>query len=162
LITALGGYYTSGSSLLTVDDEGIITNIVTPWCGTTTTTSTTTTTTTINDILAGSFTIYNGGGSISRTLTNLEIWGTGGYTEIGGNNTYNVAGNINNPGYAEFSIFAEGGSDIVTVNTDALSCTGASITILGSGTTTVTIRITPDNYNGSTDTLSGYIIVTTS
>ena len=159
MITALGGYYTSTTGhLLLVDDEGIIVSIQ-PWCNTTT--STTTTTTTLGDVLAGGFTVSNAGGSVSDAIVNISGWGTGGTIPAGENRSYTVSGNIGStPGYAQFSIFADGGSNHVTVNSENLTCTDASISINGSGTSTVLITITPDNYNGSTDTLSGNITVT--
>lgn len=138
---------------------------------TTTSTSTTTTTTTIPptttttttaafDTIAGSFTVSNSGSSINSAVVNLGGYGPGATVSIGGVETLSPSGSIVTPSSAVFTIYSTGGgTDIVTVLSNTLACTNATVNVAGSGTTNVTITVTPTNYNGSTDSMSGDITV---
>ena len=112
------------------------------------------------DTIAGSFTVTNSGFSYDSLTVSLGGFGTGGTVTVGNTSTFNPSGNVSSPNSWVFTITDVNGSGTVSVNSDTLSCTNATVSVTGNNTTTITITVTPTNYNGSTDTISGDITIT--
>lgn len=120
----------------------------------------TTTTLAPHDMITGSFTITNRVESVSIVNVNLAGYGTNSSVFIDDTNTYSVSGNIYSPNSAIFTITTPGGSDPINVTADTLIATGVlDVLVVGGGTSTVTIVLTPTNYNSSSDVISGNLTI---
>jgi len=113
------------------------------------------------DTIDGSFTVTNSSFSYDSLTVSLGGFGTGGTVTVGNTGTFYPSGQVASPNSWIFTIIdANGGLGTVSVNSDTLSCTNATVSVTGNNTTTITITVTPTNYNGSTDTISGDITIT--
>jgi len=120
----------------------------------------TTTTTQAHDILTGSFSITNRIESVSIVNVDLAGYGTNASVFLNQTRSFSVSGNINTPNSAIFTITTPGGSDPINITADTLIATGVlDVLVVGGGTTTVTIVLTPTNYSGSYDVISGNLTI---
>ena len=120
----------------------------------------TTTTTVSHDILTGSFSIKNRVESLTSINIDLAGYGTNATIGIDETRLISVSGNIYSPNAAIFTITATSGVDPINVVFDSLACTGVlDVLVVGGGTSTVNIIITPSNYDGSFDVISGNITI---
>lgn len=118
----------------------------------------TTTTLAPHDILTGSFIVNNRVESVTPIFVDLAGYGTNNTVNIDETRMFSVSGNIYTPNAAIFTITSSSGVDPLNVIFDSLTCTGVlDVQVVGGGTSTVNIIITPINYNGSFDVLSGSI-----
>jgi hypothetical protein len=120
----------------------------------------TTTTTVAHDILTGSFTITNRPESLSILSVGLGGYGTDDFVFVNETKTFSVSGNINTPNAAIFTITTPLGIDPVNITFDSLTCTGVlDVQVVGGATAIVNIIITPINYDGSYDVISGNLTI---
>lgn len=115
-------------------------------------------TATQTDTIAGSFTVTNSGFSYDSLTVSLGGCGTGGTVTVGNTSTFSPTCAISSP--ISFTVTDVNGTGTVSVNSDTLACTNATVSVTGNNTTTITITVTPTNYDGSTDTMSGDITIT--
>jgi len=105
------------------------------------------------DNLTGTFTLTNRVESSNSVLVALGGYGDGGIVNINSSSNFSPSGQITTT--AVFSISATGFLDPINITSNTLSCTGATVSVTGGGTSNVTITITPFNYDVSTDSISG-------
>jgi hypothetical protein len=120
----------------------------------------TTTTLAPHDMITGSFTITNRVESVSIVNVNLGGYGTNDYVFVNETKSFSVSGNVYSPNSAIFTISTPGGTDPINVTADTLIATGVlDVLVVGGGTATVTIVLTPTNYNSSYDVISGNLTI---
>jgi hypothetical protein len=118
----------------------------------------TTTTLAPHDILTGAFIVNNRVESLTPIFVDLAGYGTNATVNIDETRSFSVSGNIYTPNAAIFTITSSSGVDPLNVIFDSLTCTGVlDVQVVGGGTSSVDIIITPINYDGSFDVLSGSI-----
>jgi VCBS repeat-containing protein len=94
------------------------------------------------------------------SVTIGAVPGSSGIAAIGGSsNATLTSSNVYSPNGVYFQI--DSAFDSVQILSNTVACTGASVVTTGDGTSSITITITPFNYNGSLDAVSGQITVQT-